>query len=134
VLEQGEGRVNHAVEAGLQDLRHASLQVLRVLRAYACCLSTLQQSSTATSNKQGCLLPCVSCAIRHLQMPSIECRHLQRGFWRASKRWCKGMSEDAVNKALLRFANNGAHTVAQTLCWSAASLSMICSIPSAVQL
>lgn len=35
-------------------------------------------------------------------------RHLQRGFWRASKRWCKGMSEDAVNKALLRFANNEA--------------------------
>lgn len=35
------------------------------------------------------------------------CRHLQRGFWRASKRWCKGMSEDAVTKALLRFANNG---------------------------
>lgn len=39
----------------------------------------------------------------------LERRHLQRGFWRASKRWCKGMSEDAVNKALLRFANNGAH-------------------------
>lgn len=35
-------------------------------------------------------------------------RHLQRGFWRASKRWCKGMSEDAVTKALLRFANNEA--------------------------
>ena len=44
-------------------------------------------------------------------MPSLECRHLQRGFWRASKRWCKGMSEDAVNKALLRFANNGANSV-----------------------
>jgi hypothetical protein len=66
-------------------------------------------------------------------MPSFECRHLQRGFWRASKRWCKGMSEDAVNKALLRFANNGVHAVSQALCWSAVILSIICSIPSAVQ-
>lgn len=51
---------------------------------------------------------------QEIKCPCLECRHLQRGFWRASKRWCKGMSEDAVNKALLRFANNGAHS---TLIW-----------------
>jgi Inositol polyphosphate kinase len=47
-------------------------------------------------------------------------RHLQRGFWRASKRWCKGMSEDAVNKALLRFANNGAPHIAtsESICFT----------------
>ena len=33
-------------------------------------------------------------------------RHCQRGYWRASKRWCKQLPLDSVNKALLRFANN----------------------------
>ena len=35
-------------------------------------------------------------------------RHCQRGYWRASKRWCKQLPQDTVNKALLRFANNEA--------------------------
>ncbi|BDA44752.1 Inositol polyphosphate multikinase IPK2 [Coccomyxa sp. Obi] len=35
-------------------------------------------------------------------------RACQRGYWRASKRWCKALQPEAVNKALLRFANNEA--------------------------
>lgn len=35
-------------------------------------------------------------------------RACQRGYWRASKRWCKQLPQDAVNKALIRFANNEA--------------------------
>ena len=35
-------------------------------------------------------------------------RHCQRGYWRASKRWCKQLPQDAVSKALIRFANNEA--------------------------
>ncbi|KAK9868755.1 hypothetical protein WJX84_007552 [Apatococcus fuscideae] len=33
-------------------------------------------------------------------------RHCQRGYWRASKRWCKGLPQDEVRKALLRFPHN----------------------------
>eukprot|EP00891_Asterochloris_glomerata_P004565 jgi/Astpho2/4565/Aster-00147 len=33
-------------------------------------------------------------------------RACQRGYWRASKRWCKQLPQDAVDKALCRFANN----------------------------
>jgi Inositol polyphosphate kinase len=51
------------------------------------------------------------CRYHRLTSILLKRRHLQRGFWRASKRWCKGMSEDAVNKALLRFANNGVHGI-----------------------
>lgn len=35
-------------------------------------------------------------------------RACQRGYWRASKRWCKQLPQDVVNKALIRFANNEA--------------------------
>ena len=35
-------------------------------------------------------------------------RQCQRGYWRASKRWCKALPPEGVNKALLRFANNEA--------------------------
>ncbi len=35
-------------------------------------------------------------------------RACQRGYWRASKRWCKALQPEAVDKALLRFANNEA--------------------------
>lgn len=35
-------------------------------------------------------------------------RHCQDGYWRASKRWCKKLSQDAVSKALVRFASNEA--------------------------
>ncbi|KAK9822491.1 hypothetical protein WJX81_002556 [Elliptochloris bilobata] len=35
-------------------------------------------------------------------------RQCQRGYWRASKRWCKELPPEGVNKALLRFANNEA--------------------------
>ena len=42
-------------------------------------------------------------------------RHLQRGYWRASKRWCKQMCGDAANTALFRFANNGALATAAPL-------------------
>ena len=60
--------------------------------------------------------------------PALECRHLQRGFWRASKRWCKGMSEDAVNKALLRFANNGVHSMFTNCSSSSASPGTACGM------
>ena len=33
-------------------------------------------------------------------------RHCQRGYWKASKRWCKQLPLESVNKALVRFANN----------------------------
>ena len=33
-------------------------------------------------------------------------RHFQRGYWRASKRWCKGLPKEEVRKALLRFPHN----------------------------
>ncbi len=35
-------------------------------------------------------------------------RACQRGYWRASKRWCKQLPQDKVDKALIRFANNEA--------------------------
>ncbi|KAK9811655.1 hypothetical protein WJX72_007711 [[Myrmecia] bisecta] len=35
-------------------------------------------------------------------------RSCQRAYWRASKRWCKQLPQEAVNKALVRFANNEA--------------------------
>lgn len=35
-------------------------------------------------------------------------RHCQAGYWRASKRWCKKLPQDAVSKALIRFASNEA--------------------------
>ena len=35
-------------------------------------------------------------------------RHYQNGYWRASKRWCKQLPQDAVSKALVRFADNEA--------------------------
>ncbi len=35
-------------------------------------------------------------------------RQCQRGYWRASKRWCKGLPPEAVDQALLRFAHNEA--------------------------
>lgn len=35
-------------------------------------------------------------------------RHCQGGYWKASKRWCKKLPQDAVNKALIRFASNEA--------------------------
>lgn len=35
-------------------------------------------------------------------------RHCQGGYWRASKRWCKKLPQDAVSKALIRFASNEA--------------------------
>ncbi|KAK9822308.1 hypothetical protein WJX74_006000 [Apatococcus lobatus] len=33
-------------------------------------------------------------------------RNFQRGYWRASKRWCKGLPQEEVRKALLRFPHN----------------------------
>lgn len=38
-------------------------------------------------------------------------RHLQGGYWRCSKRWCKTMPLGAVDKALWTFAHNGAPRV-----------------------
>lgn len=35
-------------------------------------------------------------------------RHCQNGYWRASKRWCKHLTQDAVSKALVRYADNEA--------------------------
>jgi hypothetical protein len=34
-------------------------------------------------------------------------RHAQRGYWRASKSWCKTLPEALVDKALQSFAHNG---------------------------
>ena len=67
-------------------------------------------------------------------MLSTAGRHLQRGYWRASKRWCKQMSEDAVQKALVRFANNGAHASAMVLQKQAAGVLTSASQPANVQL
>ena len=34
-------------------------------------------------------------------------RHAAGGYWRASKRWCKTLPVELVDKALLSFAHNG---------------------------
>ena len=34
-------------------------------------------------------------------------RHGAGGYWRASKRWCKTLPVELVDKALLSFAHNG---------------------------
>jgi hypothetical protein len=46
------------------------------------------------------------------RMPSPKVfRHGAGGYWRASKRWCKTLPAELVDKALLSFAHNGGRAV-----------------------
>ena len=127
---QVEGLGDHSGVSGLQDLRDAGLQVL-----------DLCYHVTAAATQSWPAIPCsfmrlpghsrdgrimvekplrdgtdlrrtIESVWKQSSTVRTGGRHLQRGYWRASKRWCKQMSEDAVQKALVRFANNGAPALA----------------------
>ncbi len=49
---------------------------------------------------------CLACSPPIMQV----FRHGAGGYWRASKRWCKTLPVELVDKALLSFAHNGERT------------------------
>jgi hypothetical protein len=51
-------------------------------------------------------------------------RHGAGGYWRASKRWCKTLPVELVDKALLSFAHNGESVAC--LCLQKVRLQSVC--------
>ena len=109
---QGEGRVHHTGRPGLQDLRHAGAPAARRggglhpgMHAGRCSPPP-NRPTRLPAPPATCASPLPCCATLQVF------RHGAGGYWRASKRWCKTLPVELVDKALMSFAHNGGQRAA----------------------
>lgn len=122
---QGEGHIHNAGGTGVQDLRHAGKQGAAPPRLPGVLVAdSLAGILAAVPRPEFSPLPrfspvpifrVLSFFQRVLADPQLHrtcalClqvfRHGAGGYWRASKRWCKTLPAELVDKALFSFAHN----------------------------